>query len=66
MAKMYAALDLKADPKLLERGSYLRAAAAQYRDLTQTQWGGATAQDWAIVEKLLLHAYDFLYSTHAD
>lgn len=61
MAKMYAAMDLDANIKLLEKAAYLRAAAGQYRDLAQHTWGGMTSQDWAIVQQILLSGYQVLY-----
>lgn len=61
MAKMYAAMELDANIKLLEKAAYLRAAAGQYRDLTQEAWGGMTSQDWAIVQQILLNGYKVLY-----
>jgi hypothetical protein len=61
MAKMFAALGLNDDIKILEKAAYLRAAAGQYRDLTQHKWGGMTSHDWDIIEQMLLNCYQTLY-----
>ncbi len=57
MAKMYAAMYSNVNESDLERAAYLRAVAAQYRDLSQEKWGGITTQDWAVVEHMLRRSY---------
>ncbi len=60
MAHMYAALNADINPNDLQRAGYLRAVAAQYRDLSQSKWGGITPEDWTIIEQILNHSYQIL------
>jgi hypothetical protein len=40
-----------------EKATYLRAAAARYRDLSQDKWGGSRDSDWAYIEVTLTQSY---------
>lgn len=59
MAKMFAAIygEEEENKQAYERAGYLRAIAAQYRDLSHDNWQGNQAEDWDTIEQMLFHAY---------
>lgn len=58
IANFYRVIYGANDPQgLFNRAGYLRAVAANYRDLCQDHWGGVSESDWQIIRSLLEASY---------
>lgn len=56
----YAVIYGQNHAQCFSRAAYLRAVAARYRDLCQDKWGGASQEDWELIQTLLEQSYSEL------